>query len=287
MEQKTYLIRSEYFKDDVMKNLGWIPFDKEIHSFPTLVYEDGKYAYSKNTYTEKATIKSILTNSKKAITEKGELRASFSEYMMEPISNDCEFSICIVKPYGKGFYRGKGIKIVESEKELSQVVEKLKNTNYVIEKYMQNPLLYKKRKFHIRLNVVFGTSKKALILDKMTEVILAKKKFINDNYDDKDIHDTHYISEKYTERRLKKVFQDKTKKIKEDMKKIVGLSLALFEPTAYPENQHAFEIFGYDFIVDENYKVYLLEINDKVGFVKEGPFSEYFFKKLVKFIEKQ
>mmetsp|Transcript_28324 Transcript_28324/g.20453 ORF Transcript_28324/g.20453 Transcript_28324/m.20453 type:complete len:81 (-) Transcript_28324:179-421(-) len=36
---------------------------------------------------------------------------------------------------------------------------------------------------------------------------------------------------------------------------------ATYERISPPTNHHSFEIFGYDFMLDEDFKVYLIEVN--------------------------
>jgi hypothetical protein len=68
---------------------------------------------------------------------------------------------------------------------------------------------------------------------------------------------------------MKKLFGEKTESIATQMEHIVDMTSKLFVPTPYPENKSAFEVFGYDFIIGEDYHVYLMEVNDKSGLAFE------------------
>jgi len=65
---------------------------------------------------------------------------------------------------------------------------------------------------------------------------------------------------------LNKVFPDKNYQVKEDlyvqMKENVAISMqSVRKKLNVFERQYCFEIFGYDFIVDCNFKAWLIEVN--------------------------
>jgi hypothetical protein len=59
--------------------------------------------------------------------------------------------------------------------------------------------------------------------------------------------------------------------INDQISTIVNMVFDLFVPTAYPESTHAFEIFGFDFMVTSDYAVKLLEVNSKVSLEHYDP----------------
>ena len=55
---------------------------------------------------------------------------------------------------------------------------------------------------------------------------------------------------------------DVHKNLKEQMKSLTMMSMnAVRKKLNAEERNHCFEIFGYDFIIDEEFKVWLIEIN--------------------------
>jgi hypothetical protein len=70
--------------------------------------------------------------------------------------------VWIVKP-GEDSNRGLGIVVVSSSMEIQERVQLDFSRSYVIQKYIESPLLYKKRKFDIRtfllVTTVFGCVK--------------------------------------------------------------------------------------------------------------------------------
>lgn len=61
-------------------------------------------------------------------------------------------SVWIVKP-GENSNRGRGIEIFNNIKQIEEFISSQKGSKFVIQKYIDNPLLIEKRKFDIR---VFG-----------------------------------------------------------------------------------------------------------------------------------
>lgn len=84
---------------------------------------------------------------------KGESHESDLKSCLEGISSYAENSMWIIKP-GEFSNRGKGIQIAMSKAEIKEIVEDMfnpeKNNCILVQRYLENPLLYKKRKFDIR-----------------------------------------------------------------------------------------------------------------------------------------
>ena len=113
----------------------------------------------------------------------------------------------------------------------------------------------------------------------MPEVLNLTKKYLsrfdlatNINYTDKDVHDTHFASTegdilcpRDLDPSLKNIFSTK---IYPNMEDCMSYISKLMEGHAkpYPQAENAFEVFGCDFLVKDNYEVVLMEINDKTGF---------------------
>ena len=108
--------------------------------------------------------------------------------------NDKKESIWIIKP-GENTNRGNGIQLSKSLEEIKKIVESANNTGrtYIIQKYIENPLLVNKRKFDIR---VFGliTSINGYIKGYFYEVgyiRTSSKEFTLKNLNNKFIHLTN------------------------------------------------------------------------------------------------
>ncbi len=75
-------------------------------------------------------------------------------------------------------YIGRGISVFKSLKEITNFLNsKQQNTFWVIQKYLEKPLLYRERKFDIRIWAIFTGN---------DEVFVYKKAYVrtsSDNYD--------------------------------------------------------------------------------------------------------
>ena len=284
----TFIVRSRNFSMHAVSNVlnprGWFAYNKNTAGIPTLLYEDESFMYGKNTHKGKVVVKSILNNNKSAITDKANLYTTLMDaypgntfmlpqYTLQPNNSVSELSdifdqapVWIVKPVGKGFYKGKGISVVKNMAELKGAIAK--DTKYAVAQYLTNPLLYDGKKFHIRVLVICGSDSKFIVMDKLNEIYPAEDVWEEDNYTNSRVHDTHFVSHEYTGsmRDLEKRFgEDKTAEISQQMSNIINATICSFKPEPYPESQYGFEIFGYDFIVNDDFHVYLMEVNAKVG----------------------
>lgn len=307
---RTYVCRSEYYSeeivDDNMAKLGWIKFNtcgdlnvnrdeqnnKNVFAeskqscdntdIPTLVYEDGSYIWAVNTYKGKSIVKSVLGDTKRAITNKDNLfrnmRKNYpgnthmvTQYPIQGVKSIprglfAKRKVWILKPVGVGFYKGKGISVVSNMDALVKAIKP--KTKYVLATYITNPLLYRGHKFHIRANAIYMSNRDHIIISKLNNARIALKPYVDDHYNDAGIHDTHFTDLDHMKFNddMKREFGDKTMNvINTQIDKIIVQTFSLFNPTAYPESTHAFEIFGFDLMVDTDLNVYLLEVNAKVA----------------------
>ena len=102
----------------------------------------------------------------------------------------------------------------------------------------------------------------------MNEIYPAILPYQNSQYDTKGIHDTHFVSHGYTggnKDLVERFGQGNTDMINGQINAIVKDTVESLNPWTYDESDHGFEIFGYDFIVDQEFLVHLIEVNRKVG----------------------
>jgi hypothetical protein len=97
----------------------------------------------------------------------------------------------------------------------------------------------------------------------------ARKEYINDNYNNLEIHDTHA---RYTERNI--YFPEEfnygkknTDKVLSQINLILSKVVEIYKPYAkcYRDTENCFEVFGIDFMVEDDFNVILIEINDTLG----------------------
>ncbi len=200
-------------------------------------------------------------------------------------------NIWLLKP--SNLNRGRNIILCENlnkiEKEIN-IIKKNKQFQYLLlQKYIENVLLYNKRKFDIRIWVLI------IFINNKIECFYFKEghlKSSTENYNLNDnniyIHLTNYSIQKYSNNFSKfeigneisfKEFQNilgekinfKTK-ILPNIIKIIKISIySVINKFKLINRNYCFEIFGYDFILDTNYVPYLLEINTNPGLEISSP----------------
>ena len=82
-------------------------------------------------------------------------------------------------------------------KKLERFFKKNNQTTFILNKYIINPLLFKEKKFHIRIYLINYINSKNIIksyLSRYGKIITAKDKYIPADFGNKDIHDSHIKS---------------------------------------------------------------------------------------------
>ena len=245
-------------------------------------------------YNTQCFIMNILSDEKTIITDKSKLYINFNkeypeeckkymartwkldEFLKDDVLTKNGRNAYIVRPVGKGAFSGKDIIIVDTQSKLEEA-KKLRTKKYdsvIVSEYVINPMLYTGRKFHLRtyfLISIINGKYKTYFYD-IYELFTAKNPYTNIDYADKDVHDTHFASTegdilcpRDLDPSLKNIFSTK---IYPNMEVCMSYISKLMEGHAkpYPQAENAFEVFGCDFLVKDNYEVVLMEINDKTGF---------------------
>ena len=239
-----------------------------------------------------------------------------TQYINIPPSFNSGKNLWIIKPINLN--RGQFITV---ENRLKNIVEKLEliqekkkinvtekkkchqiKCEYIlIQKYLEKPLLYQERKFDIRLWVLF-------IAEEEDDVYIFRQGHLKatcNKYDpdskDLFVHLTNYSIQKYNENFSKieigneipfKDFQSELDKnetginfYKDIYPKIVRIVRitggAAKGKINFLNKKYCFEIFGYDFIIDENYQPYLLEINQNPGLEISSPLIDQLLPRMV------
>lgn len=160
----------------------------------------------------------------------------------------------------------------------------MKITTFVIQKYIESPLLIHGRKFDIRMWVLVNQDLDCYLY-KEGYIRTSSTPFVIDpeNIDDKFVHLTNNAIQKFStnygefedgNQMSFKLFQDfliseykdKAPKMEKDIlpqiKNLVKKSMLAVRKKLNPDNRkNCFEIFGYDFIIDQDFNVWLIEVN--------------------------
>lgn len=306
----TYFIRTRYFSDEIkklMKKNKWIEEGKDIDIFTPkskkflpvdLFFVDSKYMFSNLSYhTNKSKIINVLSGNLviNILTDKFNYNINMINMfpnMKKHIPISLSFNIYnignliyflnnknlyIVKPqFG---YGGQGIKIVSNYNEVFNHI-KDKDENWIIQKYIKQPLLYKGYKFHFRTYLMIRKMNNKIngfLYDKFW-MYRAKKKYNLKNLDDEDIHITNVSKggKMIPGIKLKdEIGVKRFNKIKKDIEKISKKSIEMIKKMRlcrekFEDEPHiCYEVLGVDYMVDEKDNVILLEFNTQVGYKKK------------------
>ena len=172
----------------------------------------------------------------------------------------------------------------------------------IVQKYIEKPLCYYGRKCDMRIWVLLTQEMKVFIY-KEGHLKTCSEKFDINNNKDAFIHITNYSFQKHClnfqkfelgnevpfydfQKYLDKEYKDKNVNVKDhimnQVKYIVELSMKSVKDKINPNKRNfCFEIFGYDFMMDVNLNVYLLEINTNPGLEISSPWIKAIVPRMV------
>jgi hypothetical protein len=154
---------------------------------------------------------------------------------------------------------------------------------WVLQKYITNPLLIEKQenntinkyKFHIRQVYLYQPGNKPSYYRPLNlcPIAIANQPYINNDWDNKNIHDTHFhkkIDYKWSDiiemipslAKKKSAIQQINRQL-DDIYRIIDNTY--INAQCYPETKHCFEIFGCDIMITDTFDVKLIEINNGLG----------------------
>ena len=189
----------------------------------------------------------------------------------------------------------RGVAIVRNHLELIQHLGNFPNYDaWIIQEYIDNPLLFNDKKFHFRVYVVYlQTSEyQAAYLGKKGFIYTANKQFRPDTIDNDVVlsgenaeENVFYTPDDYIDKFGKKNWDNK---IVPQFVKIARETLkSALEHLQCPTlKQKCFKILGYDILIDKDYKCYLAEINARNVSYKypNEEFRESFYKNILRLV---
>lgn len=319
--KKTYigaLYHDEIF-DEIMKGHGWVK--KDVNEFPE--YVDLIFCVSKSMvnsniknykdrnkfYNIKAKLGSFFYNEdyennkyENSIYNKQNLYFNMKKYFPDVakkyFAETVDFlsmkttnnNVYIIRPVNSS--GGVDIHVIKNDDELDKVKKILlpKYTQIIASKYITNPLLYDNKKSFMRVNfiILLNNNVATYHIYLSHQIFTAKLNFVNDDYSNVDIHDTHG---KYT---VHPIFfedldlsDDIKKNIQNQIDYITKFCVEIFKKNilkCYDEFDSCFHFYGADFMVTTDYVVKLLEINRRPQFNNIAHFNNH--PKYIEFINK-
>lgn len=164
----------------------------------------------------------------------------------------------IIKPVFSN--SGIGIDIVNNYKELQEYFNTTKRGNrYVIQEYITNPMLFKRKKFHIRFYFMFHNQ--SIFLYTKNPVAFSELNYKKSDFHNKDIHDTHFRGrwDTFFPKDFKMLTKLQKDNIMTDVKKIVIDISGIVKTTCYKETKNCYQIFAMDVMITKELQIKLLE----------------------------
>ena len=213
-------------------------------------------------------------------------------------------SICLLKKHIKHF--SKGINIVYSYENVKNSYQIINQNTYksnivVVQKYIENPLLYFGRKFDIRIWVLLTHKMEVYMFNEGHLKICSVDYNLNSN--DNYSHLTNYSFQKKNSNFSKYEYGNEVsfddlqynidcnyhnskidfrKDIIPKIKKIIEITFKSVKSKINLYNRnYTFEIFGFDFMLDEEYNPFLIEVNTNPGLEESSPLIKMLIPRMI------
>jgi hypothetical protein len=188
-------------------------------------------------------------------------------FNLQQITHIEKDAIFIVRPIGCGAGGGAGVMVVSNNNELYSAKKKTNRyKSAIITKYITTPLLFRQKKFHLRMYfmVCMDTTFRWSLFHR-GKIITAEYPYVEDHFNNPKIHDTHFKSTSancYFPEDLE-LTDEQNSCVFDQMYRILEATSIIIKPHAksYVESKYAFEVFGCDFMITNDLVVKLIEIN--------------------------
>jgi hypothetical protein len=206
-------------------------------------------------------------------------------------------NIWIVKP-GENSNRGCGIEVADTLSEIKTLINTHSRSNgnrtSIVQLYIDRPLLISGRKFDVRAfamltstngllkgfmyrDCYLRTSSKPFDLSNFNRYIHLTNDAVQEGDEDYGkFENANKLSINDFQRYLDTNHEDKSISFMRDLfprmeRLVTDTFRAVYNKVDPNRNQNGFEIFGYDFMIDEDFKVYLIEVNTNPSFEVHCP----------------
>jgi len=267
-----------------LKHLGNKNLDKMLmEQYKINLYD--LYKTSKNKKSKhKTSKKSASTSANTSLSKYKHLFDNNRVWIFKPIYGHEGKDILIFKTFDD-FYRTVTNKINNSSnrqrwkhlnykkyKKMRNLAKFALNLEWVLQEYITNPLLYKDKKFHLRGYYLFhreSPTKKTGYLFDNHRIFTASEPYINGDYLNKKIHDTHIGSTPSEINYNPDIKHTLTKQQRDSIDKQLDILfkniLKVINSKCYPENKYCYHIFASDIMITDTYHIKLIELNTRPG----------------------
>ena len=221
-------------------------------------------------------------------------RNSLEELKQLFVSNPREDPpVYIVKP--ENSLSRTGVGVVRNYLELMSHLDHYSDyQEWIIQDYIDNPLLFNNKKFHFRIYVIYVQTENSTTayLSKNGFIYTANKEFETDTFDPNIVlsgenskNNVFYIPEDFTRSFGKQVWE--TVVVPQIVKITRETIRSTVEHLKCPaKKQKCFKILGYDILINNDYKCFLAEINARNVSYKypNQKFKDTFYKNILKLV---
>ena len=201
--------------------------------------------------------------------------------------------VYIVKP--ENSLSRTGVGVVRNYLELMSHLDHYSEyQEWIIQDYIDNPLLFNNKKFHFRIYVIYVQTENSTTtyLSKNGFIYTANKEFESDTFDPNIVlsgenskNNVFYIPEDFTRSFGKQVWDNMV------FPQIVKITRETIRSTVEhlkcpAKKQKCFKILGYDILINNDYKCFLAEINARNVSYKypNQKFKDTFYKNILKLV---
>jgi len=201
--------------------------------------------------------------------------------------------VYIVKP--ENSLSRTGVGVVRNYLELMSHLDHYSDyQEWIIQDYIDNPLLFNNKKFHFRIYVIYVQTENSTTayLSKNGFIYTANKEFETDTFDPNIVlsgenskNNVFYIPEDFTRSFGKQVWDNMV------FPQIVKITRETIRSTVEhlkcpTKKQKCFKILGYDILINNDYKCFLAEINARNVSYKypNQKFKDTFYKNILKLV---
>lgn len=213
--------------------------------------------------------------------------AKFIQHFNKLAKQEDNPNVWIIKP-GENSNRGCGIEVADTLSEIKSLINANARSNgnrtSIVQLYIDKPLLISGRKFDVRAYAMltstngvlkgymyrdcyFRTSSKPFDLTNLNRVIHLTNDAVQMNAEDYGkFENANKLSINDFQKYLDTNHEDKSIQFMRDLfprmeRLVTDTFRAVYNKIDPQRNQNGFEIFGYDFMIDEDFKTYLIEVN--------------------------
>jgi hypothetical protein len=291
---------------------NWKEYNKQTDKEPTFLYIDGEnIIYDKSHYYIRSEAKNLMDKSTYIIGDKALLYKALRNYnksickkymMIEYHIDTTNIDAPIIQHFfdGRRYFLlkpisgmlGKGIEpfndYTKMHKYVTNYVQTHKDTvvsrGWVLAEYINNPLLFNGKKFHMRAYyMVYHDDKLGKMrgfIFKQLPIAVAKLPFVLSDFGNKDIHDTHFngVYDTFFPTDTTTLFTaQQVEMIWEKLCIMFYHVLQISDAKCYQENKKCYHVYGADIMITTDLELKLLEINSYIGLCSE-PYCQQFNK---------